>query len=149
MHVRKIAVAKMRPDRTSRDVRRSVLLCSQRVENTHSVHRVHCHLILRSVADETLSIGETHIRGSCSVTLVICNDLDAIILPHSHTSATHELFEALYTITKAILKDFRCDKNKSTCHASAAATPWKRREWCIRASVKLEVQNGKSVHLAH
>jgi hypothetical protein len=38
-------------------------------------------LILRSVTDETLAVGEGDIRGRGAVSLVVCDDLHSIVLP--------------------------------------------------------------------
>lgn len=40
-------------------------------------------MVLRSVTNETLVIGEGDIRGCCSVTLVVGDDFNSIILPHA------------------------------------------------------------------
>ena len=44
------------------------------------------HLILGSIPDQSLCVGETHIAGCGSVAHVICNDLDSVILPDTHTA---------------------------------------------------------------
>jgi len=51
------------------------------------VNRIHCHLILGSVTDEALGICECDIGGCRPVTLVVGNDLHAIILPYSYATA--------------------------------------------------------------
>jgi hypothetical protein len=48
-----------------------------------SVYGVHRYLILGSIANETLSIRKCHIARSGSVSLVVSDDLHAIMLPHS------------------------------------------------------------------
>jgi hypothetical protein len=48
-----------------------------------SVYGVHRYLILGSIANESLSIRKCHIARSGSVSLVVSNDLHAIMLPHS------------------------------------------------------------------
>lgn len=45
------------------------------------------HLILCSVADEALRIGESHVAGSSSVSHVIGNNFHAVILPHTDAAA--------------------------------------------------------------
>jgi hypothetical protein len=47
------------------------------------VYGVHRYLILGSITNETLSIRKCHIARSGSVSLVVSNDLHAIMLPHS------------------------------------------------------------------
>jgi hypothetical protein len=49
----------------------------------HSVDRVHCHLVLRGISNETLSVRERHIRRRGSVTLVVGNNFDSVVLPYS------------------------------------------------------------------
>ena len=51
-----------------------------------SVCRVHGHLILGRVANEALRIRKGDITRGGPVTLVVGNDLDAIMLPHSDTT---------------------------------------------------------------
>ena len=46
---------------------------------------VHGDLVLCGVTDETLSVGEGHIRGSGTVTLIIGNDLNTVVLPDTDT----------------------------------------------------------------
>jgi hypothetical protein len=54
----------------------------------HSVRSVHGNLVLGSVTDEALSIVECNIRGGGTVTLVVGNDLHAIVLPHSNAGVS-------------------------------------------------------------
>merc|ERR1712137_123197 len=56
---------------------------SLRIKN--SVLWIPGNLILRSITNETFGVGESNIRGSGTVALVICDDLNTIILPHTHT----------------------------------------------------------------
>nr|GMD50846.1 40S ribosomal protein S15a-1 [Ipomoea batatas]GMD57580.1 40S ribosomal protein S15a-1 [Ipomoea batatas] len=49
----------------------------------NGVSRVHGDLVLSSVADEALGIGERHVRRRGPVPLVISDDLDAIMLPNA------------------------------------------------------------------
>lgn len=49
------------------------------------VNGVHGDLVLGSIADETLSIGERDIGRGGSVPLIIGYDLYTIVLPHSNT----------------------------------------------------------------
>ena len=48
-----------------------------------SVDRVHGDLILRSITDQPLRIGESNIRRRGSVTLIIGYDFDSIVLPNA------------------------------------------------------------------
>ena len=48
--------------------------------------RVHGDLIFGGVADEALRVGEGNIGGGRSVTLVVGDDLNTIVLPHSDTA---------------------------------------------------------------
>ena len=48
---------------------------------------VHRDLVLGSIADQTLVVGEGDIRGSGSVTLVVGNDFNTVVLPDTDTSA--------------------------------------------------------------
>ena len=45
--------------------------------------RVHGDLIFSGIANQTLVVGEGHIRRCCAITLVICDDLYTIILPNT------------------------------------------------------------------
>jgi hypothetical protein len=48
------------------------------------VVRVHGDLVLGRVTDQTLGVGEGNERGSGAVTLVVGNDLDAVITVDTH-----------------------------------------------------------------
>ena len=50
------------------------------------VVRVHGDLVLRSIADEALSLRERDIGGGDPVTLIVCDDLDAIVLPDTNAT---------------------------------------------------------------
>lgn len=43
------------------------------------------YLVLRSIADETLSVSETDVTGRSPVAHVVCDDLDPVVLPYPHT----------------------------------------------------------------
>jgi hypothetical protein len=58
----------------------------QRRRTEYGVGRVHGHLILSRIANEALSISEGHITGSGSVPLIVSDDLDTIVLPHTNTT---------------------------------------------------------------
>jgi hypothetical protein len=45
--------------------------------------RVQGGLILCGITDETLAVREGDIRGRRAVSLIICDDLDTIVLPHA------------------------------------------------------------------
>ena len=47
------------------------------------VDRVHGDLVLGGVTDETLRVGEADVRRRRSVTLVVGDDLDAVMLPNA------------------------------------------------------------------
>jgi hypothetical protein len=49
----------------------------------NGVSGVHGDLVLCGVTDQTLGIGESHIRRRRSVPLVVSYDLDAVVLPYS------------------------------------------------------------------
>lgn len=48
-----------------------------------SVGRIHSDLVLSGISNESLRVSEADIRRRSSVTLVIGNDFDAIVLPDS------------------------------------------------------------------
>ena len=50
----------------------------------HSVDGIHGDLVLCGISNETLWVGERDIRRSSSVTLVVCDDLDPVVLPNPH-----------------------------------------------------------------
>lgn len=47
---------------------------------------VHSDLVLGSITDESLAIGERDIGGRRAVTLIIGNDLNTVVLPDTDTS---------------------------------------------------------------
>jgi hypothetical protein len=51
----------------------------------HCIVGVHRHLILGSITDQTLRVGEGDERGSGTVTLVIGNDFNPILPEDTHT----------------------------------------------------------------
>jgi hypothetical protein len=46
---------------------------------------IHGNLVLCSIADQTLVVGEGNIRRGRSITLVVGDDLDTIVLPDTYT----------------------------------------------------------------
>ena len=50
------------------------------------VVRVNGNLVLCSVTDQTFVVREGDIGRSCAISLVVCNDFYAIILPHTHAT---------------------------------------------------------------
>jgi len=46
---------------------------------------VHGDLVLGGITDETLGVGESNERGSSAVTLIVGDDLNAVITEHTHT----------------------------------------------------------------
>ena len=49
-----------------------------------SVYRVHGDLVLSSITNQTLGVGESNIGRSSPVTLVIGNDLNTVMLPDTN-----------------------------------------------------------------
>lgn len=63
--------------------------CRSEYDDTNGnlrVVRVHGDLVLRGIADETFGVGEGDIRGGRSITLVVGDDLNTIILPDTDTT---------------------------------------------------------------
>ena len=50
----------------------------------HRVRRVHRHLVLRSVTDQTLRVRKRHVGRRRALTLVVRDDLHLVVLPHAH-----------------------------------------------------------------
>jgi len=50
----------------------------------NGVDRVHGDLVLSGITDETLGVGESNVRRRRSVTLVVGDDLNTIMLPHTY-----------------------------------------------------------------
>jgi hypothetical protein len=50
-----------------------------------SVVRVHGDLVLGGITNKTLRVSETNIRGGGTVTLIVGNDFDTIVLPDTNT----------------------------------------------------------------
>jgi len=50
------------------------------------VLRVHGNLVLGSISDETLGVCECDVGWCGSVALVVGYDLNAVVLPHAHTT---------------------------------------------------------------
>mmetsp|Transcript_73560 Transcript_73560/g.175421 ORF Transcript_73560/g.175421 Transcript_73560/m.175421 type:complete len:119 (+) Transcript_73560:241-597(+) len=47
---------------------------------------VACNLVLGGVADQTLGVREGHVGRGGPVALIVCDDLDAVVLPHADTA---------------------------------------------------------------
>lgn len=50
------------------------------------VVRIHSNLIFGGVSNQTFGVAEGNIRGCGTVTLIVGDDLNAIILPYTDTS---------------------------------------------------------------
>jgi len=57
-----------------------------RIKDT--VLRVHGNLIFGGIANKTFRVGKGDVGWSCSVTLVVRNDLNTIILPNSNAAVS-------------------------------------------------------------
>mmetsp|Transcript_122405 Transcript_122405/g.172264 ORF Transcript_122405/g.172264 Transcript_122405/m.172264 type:complete len:119 (-) Transcript_122405:72-428(-) len=51
-----------------------------------SVFRVACNLVLCGIADQALGVREGHVGRGGPVALIVCDDLDAVVLPHADTA---------------------------------------------------------------
>ena len=69
----------------SLDLRVGELAADQTLRVEDCVVRVHGDLVLSSITDETLGVGESNERGGGSVTLVVGNDFDTVITEDTHT----------------------------------------------------------------
>ena len=47
---------------------------------------VHCDLILGGIANQALTLGEGDIGWGSAVTLIVCDDFNAIVLPDTNTT---------------------------------------------------------------
>ena len=52
--------------------------------------RIHGDLVLCGIADQTFIVGKGDIGRGCSITLIIGDDLNAIVLPHTDTPVGDE-----------------------------------------------------------
>jgi hypothetical protein len=52
---------------------------------------VHGDLVLCSITNKTLVVGERDIRRSCAVSLVVGNDFYTIILPHTNATGKKDI----------------------------------------------------------
>uniref|UniRef100_K3X9Q6 Uncharacterized protein n=1 Tax=Globisporangium ultimum (strain ATCC 200006 / CBS 805.95 / DAOM BR144) TaxID=431595 RepID=K3X9Q6_GLOUD len=59
------------------------LATDQTLSVEHRVVRVHRDLVLRGITDQTLSVRERHVRWGRTVTLVVRDDFDTVVLPHA------------------------------------------------------------------
>jgi hypothetical protein len=48
------------------------------------VMRIFGDLILGRVTDESFSLSEADVRWSCSISLIVYDDLNSVVLPHTH-----------------------------------------------------------------
>mmetsp|Transcript_28898 Transcript_28898/g.63711 ORF Transcript_28898/g.63711 Transcript_28898/m.63711 type:complete len:138 (-) Transcript_28898:56-469(-) len=62
------------------------LATNQTLGIEHCVDGVHGNLVLSSITNQTLSLSEGHVGRGGAVTLVICNDLNTVILPDTHAA---------------------------------------------------------------
>jgi hypothetical protein len=111
-----------------------------------SVYGVHRYLILGSIANETLGIRKCHIARSGSVSLVVSNDLHAIMLPHSNAAIRGSKIDAYcrsFTFTshcKLVYTSPNATKPDSIERLSPALEPQKQ----IRATLEYKSEEKKS-----
>ena len=67
------------------DRRLSKPTTDQTLRIKHGIRRIRGRIALRSIADKTFFVSETHIGRCRAITLIIRNDLNPIILPDSYT----------------------------------------------------------------
>ena len=60
------------------------LTTNQTLRVEHRVLRVHRNLVLGSISNQTLRVRERNVRRRRTLTLVVRNNLDLVVLPHSH-----------------------------------------------------------------
>ena len=58
-----------------------ILHIARKIKKDIRVGGVHGDLVLGRIADETLGVGEGNIRGRRAVTLVVGDNLNAVVLP--------------------------------------------------------------------
>ena len=61
--------------------RKTYLAADETLGVEHGVVGVHGGLRLGGIADETLGLGKGDVRRCGTITLVVCDDLDAVVLP--------------------------------------------------------------------
>jgi hypothetical protein len=110
------------------------------------VYWVHRYLILGSIANETLSIRKCHIARSGSVSLVVSDDLHAIMLPHSNATIRGSKIDAYcrsFTFTSHCKIEYTspiAPKSDSIANLSPAPKPQKQ----IRATLEYKFEEKKS-----
>jgi hypothetical protein len=111
-----------------------------------SVYGVHRYLILGSIANETLGIRKCHITRSCSVSLVVSNDLHAIMLPHSDAAVRGSKIDAYcrsFTFTSHCKIEYT-SPNAPKSNSTASFSPTLKPRNQIRATLDYKSEEKKN-----
>ena len=70
------------------NTRNQILISSENMNGKKDLRimGVHGDLVLCSIADQALVVREGDVGRCCAISLIVCNDFYAIILPHTHTT---------------------------------------------------------------